>query len=85
MEITINFPDDIANQVRQLPDMDIFVSKVVRKALTKKRISKWAKIAQRIQDDPVHLEGYSEQLKKDFREFRNSFQFVGDENGKIPA
>ncbi len=32
--------------------------------------SKWAKIAKRIQDDPVHLEGYSEQLKKDMREFR---------------
>jgi hypothetical protein len=32
--------------------------------------SKWAKIAQRVQNDPIHLAGYAEQLKKDIKEFR---------------
>jgi predicted RNase H-like HicB family nuclease len=34
-------------------------------------LSKWQKITRRVHDDPVHLAGYSEQLKKDMSEFRN--------------
>jgi hypothetical protein len=41
--------------------------------------SKWATIVQRVQNDPVHLAGYAERLKKDMREFRNHFEFQHDQ------
>lgn len=41
-------------------------------------LSKWAKIAQRIHNDPVHLAGYSQQLKQDMKEFRENFEFLHD-------
>ncbi len=87
MEITIRFPDEIGKQVHQIPNFDEFVTRVVREALKNRpaqvtssdsRLSKWARISQRVQNDPVHLEGYSQQLKKDMREFRDNFEFKHD-------
>lgn len=34
MEITIKLPDDVENQIRQIQDIDAFVSDVVKRALT---------------------------------------------------
>jgi hypothetical protein len=44
-------------------------------------VSKWSEIVQRVRNDPVHLEGYSRQLKKDIREFRDNFEFKHDMPG----
>lgn len=40
--------------------------------------SKWAKLVQRVVNDPVHLNGYAEILKHDFQEFREQFEFIHD-------
>jgi hypothetical protein len=93
MEITINFPDEIENQIRQIQNIDAFVSEIVKKALISHSgqivsdagISKWKKIVRRIHDDPVHLAGYSKQLKKDISEFRENFIFADGEHGKISS
>ena len=37
--------------------------------------SKWAQLVQRVEQNPVHLAGYGEQLKQDMREFRETFVF----------
>ncbi|MCP4398470.1 MAG: hypothetical protein GY801_14380 [bacterium] len=42
------------------------------------KLSRWAKIVKRIENDPVHLEGYSQQLKQDMQEFRDNFAFIHD-------
>ncbi|RKZ81620.1 MAG: hypothetical protein DRR19_21935 [Candidatus Parabeggiatoa sp. nov. 1] len=87
MEMTLTLPDEIGKQLQHLPNPSEFVSKVVKEALknlTSPPVqkdwepSKWAKIAQRIHNDPVHLAGYSQQLKKDMREFRENFEFIHD-------
>ena len=79
MELTLILSDELVKRIQQLPNPNQFVSDVLTNALNKKfpppasRLSKWAKIAQRVQNDPVHLAGYSEQLKQDIREFRNHY------------
>jgi hypothetical protein len=88
MEITLRLSDELGQQLQQLPNPDKFVSDLLKKAfhptvLPEKvrppsRPSKWAQIAQRIEEDPVHLEGYSQQLKEDFRTFRDHFTFSQD-------
>ncbi|KHD06081.1 hypothetical protein PN36_17125 [Candidatus Thiomargarita nelsonii] len=84
MEITLTLSDDIAKQIQNLPNPNEFVSQIVKDALKKltnqqqKAKEPWAKIAQRIHTDPVHLAGYSQQLKKDMREFRENFEFLHD-------
>jgi len=91
MEIIIKLPDDVENQIQQIQDIDAFVSKAVRGALTTHAlhnvsdvgISKWKKIVRRVQNDPVHLAGYSKQLKKDISEFRENFIFADGEHEKI--
>ena len=84
MEITIRLPDEIGKQIHEIPNVDEFATKVLREALEKQpvrktssepRLSKWARISQRVQNDPVHLDGYSRQLKKDMKEFRDNFEF----------
>jgi len=89
MQITINIPDDIGKQIQNLPDIDEFFTLILRTALEKQntqyhtpqsRPSKWAKIAQRVQNDPVHLKGYSIQLQKDMKEFREKTEFNHDRN-----
>ncbi len=43
---------------------DALKNRVNQHSISDSEPSKWAKIAQRVQNDPVHLEGYSDQLKK---------------------
>lgn len=89
MQITINIPDDIGKQIQKLPDIDAFISTIIKDALKnqeaqqyspKINLSKWAKIVQRVEDDPVHLKGYSTQLQKDMKEFRENSGFNHDSN-----
>lgn len=49
-------------QSEEVVEVVIRVAKPMSKP--KKKSSKWAKIVQRVQNDPVHLAGYSGQLKK---------------------
>lgn len=87
MGLTIILPEDLERQIRQLPDPAGFVADAVRQALDRvprqvqpKRSeeSRWARMVRRIEEDPVSLDGYGEQLKKDIREFRDNFQFYHD-------
>jgi len=89
MEMTLTFPDEIGQQIQKLSNPSEFVTQVVKDALNKQALqpriaslepkpSKWAKIAQGIANDPIHLAGYSKQLKKDMKEFRDNFEFSHD-------
>lgn len=86
MQITLNLHDDIINQIQTLTNKDDFVNEAIKNALknnlalTKKltNTSKWALLAERVDNNPTHLAGYSEQLKKDMREFRENCDFHHD-------
>ncbi len=87
MQLTISFPDEIGHRLRTLPDAEAFITEVVAKALQHRVAepsrparsrSRWQRLVERIEADPVHLDGYSEQLKRDMREFRENFEFKHD-------
>ena len=86
MELTIHLPEDLGRRIRKLRDPESFVTQAVTKALGSlgrkeapaSRSSRWAKLVERVEADPIHLEGYSEQLKRDMREFRDDFAFRHD-------
>ncbi len=86
MEITITLSDEIGAFLQRLPDTNAFVSELVKEAFKTNKLpnskmpepSKWAKIVQRVQNDPNHLAGYSQQLKKDMQDFRENFAFSND-------
>lgn len=84
MEMTFRLSDEIIQQLRQLSNPDQFVGEVLRSALrdvafrksaSETPVSKWAKIAQRIEEHPVGLNGYAPQLQQDMKEFRENFAF----------
>ena len=71
----------------QILNPDEFVSEVLQQALRTtsvqkesppSRLSKWARIAKRIEEAPGHLAGYSGQLQEDMREFRENFALMQD-------
>jgi len=87
MHLTILVPDDLGQRVRRLPDPDRFVTEALLQALRERpkpareeaeKPSRWARLAAEIEKDPVHLDGYSEQLDRDVREFREDFLFEHD-------
>lgn len=87
MELTVLVPDEVGRRVRRLPDPDRFVTEALLQALRERlkpvreegeTPSRWARLAAEIEADPVHLDGYSEQLERDAREFREGFLFRHD-------
>jgi len=85
MQVTLELPDNIKtmppekqkeNILKALQDIQFIKTKNTNKI---DKPSKWAKIVQRIENDPSHLEGYSVQLKKDIKEFRENFDFKHDQ------
>ena len=86
MELTIHLPEDLGRRVRKLRDPESFVVQAVTRALGSlgrkeapaTKPSRWARLVERVESDPVHLDGYSEQLKRDMREFRDDFAFQHD-------
>lgn len=87
MQMTISFPEEIGSRLRKLPDPEGFIAEAVAKALhhhdaepapPPRSRSRWARIVERVEANPVHLDGYSKQLKKDMREFRENFEFKHD-------
>ena len=91
MDMTFRLPDEMSQQLRQLPNPDQFVREVLQKALNSlerrsgaspSQSSKWAQLVQRIHEEPGGLRGYSAQLQHDMQEFRDNFAFtqeVGDD------
>ena len=86
MQITINFPDDIGREIRQLPDADGFVSMVVKQALENRCSeedsescdrSRWARFSERIRKNPP-LSGAGDYVRECSREFRDEFAFGHD-------
>jgi hypothetical protein len=86
MELTIHLPEHLGRRVRRLRDPEAFVTQAVTKALgglgrKEARVSKpsrWTKLVERVEADPIHLDGHSEQLKRDIAEFRDGFAFRHD-------
>jgi hypothetical protein len=85
MQMSFDLAEDVAQQLKVIPNIDDFVNQVIKKALQnqtviKEKPSKWALLAQEIENNPsLQLNGYSEQLKKDMREVRENFFFANDE------
>ena len=87
MELTIHLPEDLGRRVSKLRDPESFITDAVAKALgslgrkearASEASSRWAKLVERVEADPIHLDGYSGQLKRDMREFRDDFAFRHD-------
>ena len=87
MQLTVLVPDEVGQRVRRLPDPDRFVTEALLRALRQRaapareiaeKTSRWARFAAEIAEDPVHLDGYSEELERDAREFREGFAFEHD-------
>ncbi len=87
MELTIHLPEDLGRRVSNLRDPESFITDAVAKALrslgrkearASEARSRWAKLVERVEADPIHLDGYSGQLKRDMREFRDEFAFRHD-------
>ncbi len=88
MNMTIRFPDTIAQELGELPDRDTFVSHAVAEALRRRPVdrsatadaeSKWTRIVRRVDADTEQLGDYYPKFKSDMREFRESFHFRHDE------
>ena len=91
MKLTILLPDELGRRVCQLPDRGRFVAEALRRALRERpdcarqeteKPSRWTRLAAEIAADPVHLDGYSEQLERDAREFREGFVFRHDRDSR---
>jgi hypothetical protein len=87
MKITITLPDEIAEQVRSLPDRDGFVTRAVEAALAREsplstpaaeKPSRWAQLVERVESQPS-LGSYAKDFDTDRREFRRDFRFPHDE------
>ncbi len=75
MQVLINVPDNLPQVIIQkhIKQLEQNLVKEARKIA--KKPSKWALLAEKVDNNPVHLEGYSEQLKKDMQEFRENAKF----------
>ena len=75
MQILINVPDTLPKSLIQkgIKQLEESLKKEAEKS--KQKSSKWALLAERVVNNPVHLAGYSEQLKKDMQEFRENAEF----------
>jgi hypothetical protein len=86
MKIVISLPDEIAEQVRQRPDRDEFVTRAVEAALAdspptlpeEAQPSRWAEMVKRIESQPS-LGSYAKKFDEDRRELRENFSFPHDE------
>jgi hypothetical protein len=84
MQLTFNLTDDIALQLKALPNSNEFVNQAIKNALQKQTVAqekptKWALFIQEIENKPeLQLGDYAEQFKKDLREFEEYFTFPSD-------
>ncbi len=70
MKLTIHLPEDLGRRVSELSDPESFVTEAVVTALGRPgrdeapavpAPSRWARLVERVEADPVHLDGYSVQ------------------------
>ena len=82
MEVTFRLSDEIIQQLLLIPNPDQFVGEAIKNALKElsfrrqtstSQPSRWARLVRRIDEHPGGLEGYSAQLQRDMREFRENF------------
>ncbi len=75
MQMLINVPDTLPKPLieKRIQQLEENLKKEAEKSNQKP--SKWASLAERVANNPVHLAGYSEQLKKDMQEFRENTEF----------
>ena len=95
MEMTFLLPDEMSQQLRQLPNSDQFVREVLQNALNSigrrssavpfQSSSKWAKLVKRIYEEPRGLRGYSVQLQHDMQEFRDNFAFTQEADDEVSS
>jgi len=79
MQITLNLPDELLRRLLQQPDPEAFARKAINKAMqqqTTPPVSRWAKLAQRVRQNPISLGEYAAQAKQAFRE---NLQIKSDE------
>jgi len=78
MQLILTIPDDLARQIQLLPDYDNFIREALQAAIQQRKIkplSKWAKIAQRMDQFFFNHRDYTEKFKQDMREVRENFVF----------
>ena len=80
MQITLNLPDDLGQELKNLPSPELFVANLVKAALQQHKaqnqsLSKWARIAGRIEATSAGLGDYTQQFKQDMREAREDLVF----------
>ncbi len=94
MEMTFRLPDEMSQQLRQLPNPEQFVREVLQNALNNRgqrssvipaQSSKWAKLVKRIHEEPGGLRGYSAQLQHDMQEFRDNFAFTQEADDEVSS
>ncbi len=76
MQVTFDLPNKLVQQIQTLPNRDHFVCEALEIAIQQQKpahLSKWAKIAQRIEQNPLELNDYTDQFKQDMREVREDF------------
>lgn len=90
MNITINVPDDMEEEINKLPNRDNLDLKDFERFLeqyrqssrqsstTNQQTGKWAKFAKKIKDNRELYRGVSKQIQKDSKEFREEFAFNSD-------
>jgi hypothetical protein len=87
MKSVISLPNEIAEQVRQLPDRDEFVARAVEAALAdsppsppaEAEPSRWAQLVERVESGQFSLGSYAKKFDADRREFRENLSFPHDE------
>ena len=79
MQITLTLPDELARQIQILPDRERFIREALQAAMQQRKapkpLSKWAKIARRIEENSAGLGEYTETFKQDMREVRDDVIF----------
>ncbi len=84
MRITLELPDDIQGLTEEEQREIVMQALNSVKGLDPEtatsigKMSKWAKLAQRVENDPDYSGRYFEQLKNDMKEFRGDFEFEHD-------
>lgn len=87
MQITLNLPDELAQQLMRKIAPNHFAKEAIRLALSKeiaakstadKPVSRWTALAETLRDNPISLGEYGEQDRAQGRAFREDFSFKHD-------
>ncbi len=85
MQITLNLPDYLLLQLLQQPNPEQFAQQAIAMAIQQQETeqpSRWAKLAARVEKNPISLGNYAETAKQDGKAFRESLVFQHDVTAK---